>query len=148
MGTYVCIKPSITSIMEFKRFFKKVVPPFEPNFSNYHCTMMLSNDNCEYDILMNAIGIISNVSGKITKFEQVGDGSVVGWLESESIHALHRKINNHLSWDSEFDYNPHVTVFLSKNDMSDWCEQANEVLKTNSLIVNFIGMQIGGLKNV
>jgi hypothetical protein len=32
--------------------------------------------------------------------------------------------------------------------MSDWCEQANEVLKTNSLIVNFIGMQIGGLKNV
>ena len=138
MGTYVCIKPSITSIMEFKRFFKKIAPPFEPNFSDYHCTMMVSNDNCEYDILMNAIGIISNVSGKIIKFEQVGDGSVVGWLESESIHELHRKINNHLSWDSEFDYNPHVTVFLSNNDMSDWCEQANEVLKANSLIVNFI----------
>ena len=148
MGTYVCIKPSITSIMEFKRFFKKIVPPFEPKFSDYHCTMMVSNNNCEYDILMNAIGIINNVSGKIIKFEQVNDGSVVGWLDSESIHNLHSQIKNHLTWNSEFSYNPHITVFVSNNDMSDWCNQANEVLKTNDLIVNFIGMQIGGLKYV
>mgnify|MGYP003497401189 FL=1 len=147
MGTYVCIKPSITSIMEFKRFFKHVVPPIDPNFSDYHCTMMMSNDNCEYDILMNDIGIIHNVSGKIIKFEQVEDGSVVGWLDSESILELHTRIKNHLSWDSEFNFNPHISVFQSNSDMTYWCNNANQYLEFNSMNINFIGMQIGKLRN-
>lgn len=149
MSTYACVTLSATSELKLGNFFKKLPIPNQDKHASvmYHCTIIWSNQEIDYVELLDQIRFI-NLEGRITRFEQVADGSVVGWVDSPDIMQLHNKTKEILSWDSDFEFKPHMTVFKSDTDASDWCNQANEFLKTIRMIVSFNGTQINKLEKL
>jgi hypothetical protein len=65
---------------------------------------------------------------------------MVGKLDSQDILDFHKKLTDSAEWTSEYDNNPHVTLFnvddsFSPADIKAWVTSANELLLNRPLAV-------------
>ena len=109
---------------------------------SFHCTVMYS-ENSQLTPLEFLEGLRPLVlRARVTEVEVFGDAKkvMVGKLDSQDILDFHKKLTDSAEWTSEYDYNPHVTLFnvddsFSPADIKAWVTSANELLLNRPLVV-------------
>lgn len=137
---YVALRLTPESVLDLTEFVNGVPVVDESARVNvksdsFHCTVMYSENSqvSPREFVQGTRPLVLRARmHSVTVYGPPEKQVVVGELDSQDIKDFHSKVASFARWDSEFDYNPHVTLFkldgFSESALAAWQESANEQL--------------------
>ena len=147
-GSYVFLKPEAEGMVRVRQYLLSLLPPAvleegKAKVTNWHCTVMFSKTEAELDKLQEKIHTNKRMYARLVKLDTFGANgdTLVGLLDSPDILAYHEQVKDTLTWDSEFDYVPHISLVSLEEgfpeNLRGWLDALNEDLAASPLNLYF-----------
>lgn len=148
-GSYVFLKPEAEGVARVRQYLLGLLPPAileagKANVTGWHCTVMYSATEVDdLEGLLEKVRSNKRMYARLYRLEVFGQDrdAIVGLLDSPDIMAYHEQVGNVLTWDSEFDYKPHITLVklgeAFPDNLQGWLDALNEDLEVSPLDLYF-----------